>query len=144
MTVTVTVERAERKPGQRIYLHCAADGEQCSAEQRADGGRNGGHDHGDELCGGSDGDVWRDGGDQRGGGEQHVDHGHDAGGQRRSGDGNGDQQQRAERKSGQRVHLCSTADGEQCESEQRVDGGWDGSHDHRDELRRGSDGDVWE
>ncbi len=33
VTVTVTDERAEREPGQRIYLHCAADGEQC--ERRA-------------------------------------------------------------------------------------------------------------
>ena len=35
-------------------------------EQRFDGGWNGGDDHGDELCRGSDGDVWRYGGDQRG------------------------------------------------------------------------------
>ena len=28
-------------------------------EQRVDGGWNGGNDHGDELCGGRDGDVWQ-------------------------------------------------------------------------------------
>ena len=38
---------------------------QCGSEQRIDGGRDGGDDHGDELCRGSDGDVWRDGGDER-------------------------------------------------------------------------------
>ena len=32
MTVTVTNPGAEREPGQWIYLHCAADGEQCIAE----------------------------------------------------------------------------------------------------------------
>ena len=32
-------ERAERKPGQRVYLHCAADGEQCSAERWVADGR---------------------------------------------------------------------------------------------------------
>ncbi len=201
-----------------------ADGEQCESEQRVDGGRDGGDDHGDELRRGSDGDVWSYGGDQRGGGEQHDDYGDDAGGecgrgdgdgdrngqsgslasaftyivpptvssvapsggppaggtavtitgtnfaagatvtfgsdgsdqrggreqhhdhgdnasgQCRCGDGNGDQQQRAEWKPDQRVYLRCAADGEQCESEQRVNGGWNGSDDHRDELCRGSDG----
>ncbi len=81
-----------------------------------------------------------DGGDQRGGGEQHIDYGDDAGGECRRGDGNGDQQQRAEWKPDERVHLRCTADGEQCESEQRVDGGRNGGDDHRDELCRGRDG----
>ena len=55
-----------------------------------DGGRDGGNDHGDELCRGSDGDVWRGGGDERGGGEQHDDHGDDAGRECGGGDGDGD------------------------------------------------------
>ena len=56
-----------------------------------------------------------DGGDQRGGGEQHDDHGHNSSGKCRCGDGDS-HGQRAERKSGQWIHLCSYADGEQCES----------------------------
>ncbi len=52
----------------------------CQSEQRTGGGWDGGDDHGDELCGGSDGEVWSHGSDQRGGGEQHIDHGHNAGG----------------------------------------------------------------
>ena len=32
VTVTVTVERAEREPGQRVHLRCSADGEQRSPE----------------------------------------------------------------------------------------------------------------
>ncbi len=63
---------------------------ECIAEQRSGGGRDGGDDHGDELRGGRDGDVWQRGGDQRGGGEQHDDHGDDAGGQCGCGDGDGD------------------------------------------------------
>ena len=51
-----------------------------SSEQRINGGRHGGHDHGHELRHGSDGDVRSDGSDQRGGGEQHDDHGHDPAG----------------------------------------------------------------
>ena len=34
---------------------------QCDPEQRIDGGRHGSHDYGNELCGGSDGDVWKRG-----------------------------------------------------------------------------------
>ena len=109
MTVT-NPERAERELDERIHLCGGADGEQCVTEQRADGGRDGGDDHGDELCGGSDGDVWRDGGDERGGGERDADHGDDAGRERGSGDGDGDGQ-RAERKSGQRVYLRCTYNG---------------------------------
>ena len=90
-----------------------ADGEQCDPEQRIDGGRNGGDDHGDELCGGSDGDVWQRGGDERGGGEQHDDHGDNTGGQCRRGDGDGDGG-RAEWEPGQRIYLYCAADGEQC------------------------------
>ena len=68
-----------------------ADGEQRVTEQWVDGGRHGGDDHRDELCGGRDGDVWQRGGDQRDGGEQHHHHGHDAGRQRGCGDRDGDQ-----------------------------------------------------
>ena len=77
-----------------------------------DGGRNGSDDHGNELCDGSDGDVRERGGDERSGSERDDDHGDNAGGECRSGDGdrNGE---RAERKPDQRVHLCSCADGEQ-------------------------------
>ena len=71
-----------------------------SPNSGADGGRDGGNDHGDELCGGSDGDVRSDGGDERGGGEQHIDHGDDAGRDCRSGDGYGDESWRAEREPG--------------------------------------------
>ncbi len=116
---------------------------ECQSEQRVDGGWDGGDDHGDELCGGRDGDVRSCGGDQRGGGEQHDDHGDDAGGECGCGDGDGDSE-RAERKPGQRVHLCGGADGEKCEPEQRVNGGWNGGDDHWDELCGGGDGDVWE
>ena len=42
-----------------------------SPNSGTDGRRDGGDDHGDELCRGSDGDVRGDGGDQCGGGEQY-------------------------------------------------------------------------
>ena len=84
----------------------------------------------------------RDGGDQRGGGEQHDDYGDHAGGECGCGDGDGDGE-RAEWQPGQRVHLHRFADGEQCDAEQRADGRRDGGDDHGDELCRGSDGDVW-
>ena len=105
---------------------------------------DGGNDHGDELCRGSDGDVRDGGGDQRGGGEQHDDHGDDAGGHCGCGDGDGDQLGRTKWEPEQRVHLRWPPDGEQCKSEQRIDRGRDGGNDHGDELRRRSDGDVRE
>ena len=40
VTVTVTVERAEREPGQRVHLCCEPDGEQC--ESRTAGRRRAG------------------------------------------------------------------------------------------------------
>ena len=118
-----------------------ADGEQCGAEQRVDGRRDGGDDHGDELCRGGDGDVRRYGGDQRGGSEQHDHHGHHPGTCGGSGNGDGDGE-RAKRKPGQCIYLPCTADGEQRVTEQRVNGGRDGGDDHGDELCRGGDGDV--
>ena len=82
---------AKRESDQRIHLCAGADGEQCVAEQRSDSGWNGRHDHRDELCLGSNGEVREYGGDQRGGGEQHDDHGDDSGGKCGRGDGDGDQ-----------------------------------------------------
>ena len=82
------------------------------AEQRPGGRRDGGDDHGDELRSGSDGDVRQHGGHQRGGGEQHDDHGDDAGRECGSGDGDGDELGRAERKPDQRVYLYRHADGD--------------------------------
>jgi hypothetical protein len=54
----------------------------------------------------SGGDVWRDGGDERGSGEWNGDHCYDAGGQCGSGNGDGDKSRGAEREFGERVHLC--------------------------------------
>ena len=82
--------------------------------------------------------------DERGGGEQHDDHGDHAGGKRGCGDGYGNQRWFAEREPHEWVHVCGGADGEQCESEHGVDGGWNGGDDHGYELRDGSDGDVRE
>ena len=98
-------ERAKRKPGQWIYLPCViADGDERVAEQWVNGGRDGGDDHGDELCLGSDGDVRRYGGDERGGGKQHDHHSDDPGACCGSGDGDGDGE-RTKRKPDQWVHL---------------------------------------
>ena len=143
VTVTVTnLGAAERKFGEWVHLRCCAPTvSSVSSEQRIDGGRYGSDDHGDELCGGSDGDVWRHGGNQRGGGEQHVDHGDDAGACGGCGDGDGDGERPA-RESGERVYLRCATHGDQCLSEQRVDGGRNGGDDHRDQLCRWSDGDV--
>ena len=84
-------ERAEREPGQWVYLRCSADSEQCESEYWDDGGRNGGDDHWDELCGRSDGDVRQCGSDQCGGGERDADHGDDTGGECGRSDSDGDQ-----------------------------------------------------
>ena len=62
-----------------------------SPEHGPVGGRDGGDDHGNELCRRSDGNVRRDGGDECGGGEQHDDHGDDTGRERGRGNRNGDQ-----------------------------------------------------
>ena len=60
---------------------------------------------GTNFAAGATVNVWRDSSDQCGGGEQHLDYGDDAGGQRGSSDGDGDQSGWAERQPGQRVHL---------------------------------------
>ena len=74
-----------------------------SPEQRTAGRWDGSDDYGDELCRGSDGDVWRDGSDQRGGGQQHDDYGDDSS---RNWNSNGNRdRERTERKSDERVHL---------------------------------------
>ena len=94
VTVTVNGERAERKPdatGSPTLVPPTVSS--VTPNSGSDGGRDGGDDHRDELCGGSDGDVRECGGDERSGGEQHDDHGDNAGGQRGRGDGDGDQRQ---------------------------------------------------
>ena len=112
VTVTVTVNSQSGSLSNGLYLHCCTDGEQCIAADRIDDGRDGGDDHGDELCGRSDGDVRRDGSHERGGGERDADHGDDAGGKCGCGDGNGDQPWSAKREFGQRIYVCSGTDGE--------------------------------
>ena len=87
-------ERTEREPGQWIYLHCSADGEQCVAEQRATAGGTAVTITGTNFAAGATVTFGGSSGDERGGGEQHTDHGHDAGGQRGRGDGDGDQRAR--------------------------------------------------
>ena len=109
VTVTVTVNGQSWEPDQRVHLRCSTDGEQRIAEHGYNGGRDVGDDHGDELCYGSDGNVWRDGSDERGGGERDTDHGHDTGRQRGSGDGDGDESGVAGRKPDERVHLRSAS-----------------------------------
>ena len=66
------------------------DGDEREPEQRLDGRRHGGDDHRHELRQRGNSELRRDSSDQRGGGEQHDDHGDDAGGQRGCGDGDGD------------------------------------------------------
>ena len=53
--------------------------------------RDRGDDHGYGISGGSRGEAGRYSGEQCGGGEQHVDHGHDCGARGRSGGRGGDQ-----------------------------------------------------
>ena len=91
VTVTVTVSGQSGSLTNGFTYVVAPTVSSVSPEQRADGRRDGGNDHGDELCRGSDGDVRRHGSDQRGGGEQHDDHGDDTGGTRGGSDGDGDQ-----------------------------------------------------
>ena len=96
---------------------------------------------GTNFAGGATVTLRQRGGDERGGGEQHDHHGDDAGGERGCGDGDGDGE-RAERQPGERVHLRGAADGEQRESEQRVDIGRYGGDHHGNQLRRRGDGEV--
>ena len=70
VTVTVKVSGQSGSLTNGFTYVVIPDREQCGAEQRSDGGWDGGDDHGDELCGRSDGDVWRDGSDECGGGER--------------------------------------------------------------------------
>ena len=58
MTVTVTVNGQSGSLTNGFTYVVPPTVSSVSAEQRVDGGWNGSHDHGDELCGGSDGDVW--------------------------------------------------------------------------------------
>ena len=90
VTVTVTVNgQSGSLTNGYTYIACA-DGDQRESEHGVDGWRDGGDDHGYELCHGSDGDVRKRGGDERGGGERHDDHGDDAGGERGCGNRDGD------------------------------------------------------
>ena len=58
VTVTVTNPGVQSGSLANGYTYVVVtDGEQRIAEQRSDSGRDGGDDYGDELCGGSDGDV---------------------------------------------------------------------------------------
>ena len=115
-TVTVTVTNPGAAGGSLAsgftYV-AAADGKQCFTKQWVNGGWDGGDDHRDELCCGSDGNVRRGSSDERGGGERDADHGYDAGRQRGSGDGDSDSQW-AERKPSQRIHLRCSGYSEQC------------------------------
>ena len=117
-------------------------GEQRIAEQRIDGGRDGGHHHGDELRNGSDGDIWRNCRDQCHGGERYNHQGHNPSRNRWRCDGDGNDQW-AEWESDQWIHLYRCPDGEQHLAEQRIDRGRDGSHDYGDEFRFRSSRDNW-
>jgi hypothetical protein len=81
VTVTVTVGGQSGSLGSAFTYIAPPTVSSVSAEQRIDGRWDGSHDHRDELCGGSDGDVREYGGDQRGGGKRDDDHGDGAGGQ---------------------------------------------------------------
>ena len=114
-----------------------------SPNTRYNGRWNGGDDHGDELCRGSDGDVRQQCGDERGGGERHADHGDDTGRKRGSSDGNGDESGSGRVgvwRAGSRMWSAPTVSS--VSSEQWHDGRRDGGNDHGDELCGGSDGDV--
>src|SRR5206468_3094087 len=100
----------EREFGERVLLCRVADGERCGAEQRTGGGWDGGDDHGGKLRRGSDRDVRRYGGNQRGGGKRDADHGEDTGGECGRGHRDGDGE-RAEWELDEWVHLRCTADG---------------------------------
>ena len=78
VTVTVTVNGQSGSLTNGFTYLAPPTVSRCQPEQRVNAGWDSGDDHGDELCRGSDGDVWRGGSDQRGGGEQHDDHGDDA------------------------------------------------------------------
>ena len=91
-------------PSVAKMVRLSPNGERRLTEQRIHGGRDGGDHHGNELCRGSDGDVRRYGGNQRGSREQHHPHRHHPGTCRgsRNGDSVGE---RAKRKPSQCIHL---------------------------------------
>ena len=136
-------ERAEWEPGEWVHLCCAADGDQRQSRIA------------DRPAGGTavtiTGTNFVAGATVTFGAaaatnvvvvSSTIDHGDHSSRQCRRGDGHGDQCWVAKRKLGQRIHLCGCALGEQCQSEQRADGGWNGGNDHRDELCHGRDGEV--
>ncbi len=96
VTVTVTVSGQSGSLASGFTYAVIPTVSSVSPNSGPTGGRNSSHDYRDELCHGGNGDVRRDGGDQRGGGQQHFDHGHSSGGKRRcgNGDSNGQRAQR--------------------------------------------------
>ena len=80
MTVTVTNNGLSGSLAGGFTYVAAPTVSGVSPNSGIDGGWDGGDDHGDELRRGGDGDVRRDGGDERGGRERDTDHGDDAGG----------------------------------------------------------------
>jgi hypothetical protein len=107
-------QRAQRQPGEWVHLYRCADSDRRFAEQRVDGGRNSGHDHRNKLRHGSYRDGWRNGGDERSGGQRNPDHGDDPGGQCGGSDSDSDESGCTERELGQRVHLCDVGDSERA------------------------------
>ena len=106
-------------------------GEQCIAEKRADGGRDGSYDHRGELSNGRDSYIWCSCRDQCCGGERYNHPGHNSSRNRRCCDGDGNHQW-AECKSDEWIHLYRCPDGERCIAEQRIDRGRDRGHHHGD------------
>ena len=104
VTVTVTVNSQSGSLTNGYTYAVDTDGDECVAEQWTGSRRDGSDDHGDGLRGGSDGEVWRNGGDERDGGEQHDDHGDDAGASGGGGGGDGDGEW-AEREPHQWIHV---------------------------------------
>jgi len=80
--------------------HRCAYGEQCVAEQRVDGGRDGGYDHGTNFATGATVTFGTAAATKRSCGQQHNRYGHNSSGKRWRSDGNS-HGQRAERELGQ-------------------------------------------
>ena len=96
MTVTVSGQSGSLTNG---FTYVAGPTVTLIAEQRVDCGRDSGHDHRHKLRRRSDRNVWRNGGDQRCGGEQYHHYGHHSSWKRRCGDSDSNGR-RAERKPG--------------------------------------------
>ena len=134
---------AEWKLGERIHLYSGAHDNQHLTEQRPDRRWHGGDHHRDELCCGSDGDDWRHSGDERGGRERDTDHGYDTG---RHAVGAVTVTVTVNSQSGSLTNGFTYVAPPTVSSVSPNNGSGsrrDGGDDHRDELCRGSDGDVW-